>query len=505
MFPLGTTTVIWTATDPAGNAVSCSNTVTVIDNQAPTITCPTNVTVNADLNICFATGVVIGNAVTADNCSVASVTNNAPSVYPVGVTTITWTVVDGSGNTSTCTQTVTVIDNQAPTVNCVADIVVTSVLGSCGHVVTYPTPTVTDNCFVMNMTQSDASGYTSGNLFPVGVTALSYTAVDGLGNTYSCNFTVTVIDDQFPVLTGCPSDITVASGAGTCDVAVNWISPTANDNCPGVQVTTTNAPGSLFGPGTTVVTYQATDNSGNITACSFNVTVVDGNAPIVPVLADVYNSCQVTSLPSPTADDACAGEIIGTTTTIFPITTVGVTPVVWTFNDGSGNISTGIQYIYIDGNVDATVSILDAVTLMANNNNASYQWIDCVTGLDIVGETNQTFEATTNGSYAVVVTENGCPSETSGCFDIKGVGVEDLTFEDLTIYPNPSVGGMFTISYTGKIDKIEVVDLIGRIIAVDTNLENGMVNGSDLASGKYFIRVYSEGNTIAKEVIVVNK
>jgi hypothetical protein len=64
---------------------------------------------------------------------------------------------------------------------------------------------------------------------------------------------------------------------------------------------------------------------------------------------------------------------------------------------------------------------------------------------------------------------------------------------------------MFTISYTGKIDKIEVVDLIGRIIAVDTNLENGMVNGSDLASGKYIIRVYSEGNTIAKEVIVVNK
>jgi hypothetical protein len=73
------------------------------------------------------------------------------------------------------------------------------------------------------------------------------------------------------------------------------------------------------------------------------------------------------------------------------------------------------------------------------------------------------------------------------------------------IFPNPSVGGMFTINYTGKIDKIEVVDMIGRVIAVETNIEEGSVNGSDLASGKYFVRVYSEGQVLAKEVIVVNK
>jgi hypothetical protein len=47
--------------------------------------------------------------------------------------------------------------------------------------------------------------------------------------------------------------------------------------------------------------------------------------------------------------------------------------------------------------------------------------------------------------------------------------------------------------------------MIGRVIAVETNIEEGSVNGSDLASGKYFVRVYSEGQVLAKEVIVVNK
>jgi len=504
LFPLGTTTVIWTATDAAGNTATCSNTVTVLDNQAPTITCPANITVNTDANICFATGVNLGTPVTADNCTVASVTNNAPSVFPLGTTTITWTVVDQAGNTSTCTQTVTVVDNQAPVVVCTSDIVLETVAGSCGRVVNFATPLVVDNCSVISMTQSDASGYTSGDIFPVGTTVISYTAVDGSGNTYTCSFNVTIEDNQHPVLTSCPADITVSSSEGTCDVVVSWVSPTANDNCPGVQLTTTHPSGSLFGPGTTVVTYQAMDNSGNITACSFNVTVLDGNAPIVPVLADVYNSCQVNSLPSPVADDICAGEITGTTTTIFPITTVGIIPVVWTFNDGNGNISTATQYVYIDGDIDATVTIVNDVTLMANNTNATYQWIDCATGNAIPGATNQTFVATVNGDYAVVLTENGCPAETSDCISIRNVGIEDVTFSELSIYPNPSVGGVFTISFDGKIEKIEVVDMIGRLIAVDTNLENGTVNGSELASGKYFVKVYSQGQTIAKEVIVVN-
>jgi hypothetical protein len=504
-FPLGNTTVTWTVTDLAGNSASCAQLVTVEDNEAPTITCPADVTVDTDFNLCIASGVALGTPVASDNCTVASVVNNAPLLFPLGTTTVTWTVTDAAGNASTCTQTVTVEDNQSPTVVCPQNIVLNNVDGSCGRVVIYPTPMVTDNCSIANMVQSDASGYTSGNIFPIGTTTQEYTATDGSGNVLSCSFSVTIVDTQFPTIVGCPADITVASGANSCDVIVTWVTPTATDNCPGVILATTHASGSLFGPGTTLVTYSATDNFGNVTTCSFNVTVVDGNAPTAPELADVYNSCQVNTLPSPVAFDICAGEIVGTTTTIFPITMVGITPVVWTFNDGNGNVTTATQYVYIDGSVDATVSILDAVTLMANNDNATYQWIDCSTGASIPGATSQTFTATANGSYAVIVTEAGCPAVTSDCFNISKVELDQLTVEAITVYPNPSLDGQFQITFSGTIEKVEVLDMLGRLISVPTANENTFIDASQLASGKYMLRVFTEQGVVSKEVIIVNK
>jgi hypothetical protein len=505
-FPLGNTTVTWTATDASGNIATCTQIVTVIDTQLPTITCAPAVTVNNDPGQCTAVVSLIA-PLTADNCSVASVTNNAPTAFPVGTTTITWTVTDGSGNTATCAQSVTVIDNELPTISCVADITVNTVPGNCGRIVNYATPTYVDNCLVAVMVQSDNSGLTSGSWFPVGTTVQEYTMTDQAGNSVTCSFTVTVIDNQAPIITNCPTSMMAYSSDENCNAVAFWGVPVATDNCPsGLTMTSNYAPGAEFALGTYVVTYTAIDNSGNATTCSFTLTAVDTISPTPIELPIVNGGCSV-SLETPKTTDNCSGEIFATTTTSFPVTTVGITPVVWSFTDANGNTTNITQYIEIDGVVDATVSYVDVITLMANNDNptATYQWTNCETGVIIGGATNQTFTPFTNGIYAVVVTEEGCPEAMSSCFEIDAVGVEDLTSEELVIFPNPSVGGMFTINYAGKIDKIEVVDMIGRVIAVETNIENGSVNGSDLASGKYFVRVYSEGQVLAKEVIVVNK
>jgi hypothetical protein len=75
--------------------------------------------------------------VTADNCSVASVVNNfnntanASGTYPLGTTTVLWTVTDASGNTATCSMTVTVVDNVNPTITCPANITVNVDAGTC--------------------------------------------------------------------------------------------------------------------------------------------------------------------------------------------------------------------------------------------------------------------------------------------------------------------------------------------------------------------------------------
>src|SRR5439155_24055343 len=121
--PVGTNAVIWTATDIHGNSGTCTQQVIVVDNQAPTISCPADVTVNTDAGLCTASGVNLGVPASADdNCSVASVVNDAAASYAVGTNAVIWTVTDIHGNSATCTQQVIVVDNQAPTVSCPADV-----------------------------------------------------------------------------------------------------------------------------------------------------------------------------------------------------------------------------------------------------------------------------------------------------------------------------------------------------------------------------------------------
>lgn len=103
-------TVTLTVSDASSNTANCTFDVTIVDTTDPTITCPGNVSVTANATTCTASP-ALGSATTGDNCSVASTVNNAPANFNVGNTTVTWTVTDGSGNTNTCTQQVTVSDN----------------------------------------------------------------------------------------------------------------------------------------------------------------------------------------------------------------------------------------------------------------------------------------------------------------------------------------------------------------------------------------------------------
>jgi hypothetical protein len=111
-----TITRTYRATDACGNTNDCTQTITVHDTTPPSIICPTNRIVGSDAGLCTASGVSLGTPIASDNCGVASVTNNAPAVYPFGDTFVTWTVIDGCGNTNACVQRVTVIDGATPVV-----------------------------------------------------------------------------------------------------------------------------------------------------------------------------------------------------------------------------------------------------------------------------------------------------------------------------------------------------------------------------------------------------
>lgn len=146
VFPLGTTTVIATALNGAGYD-SCSFKVTVRDVQPPVITCPANITRPNAPGQCGAT--VTYAATATDNCTSTVTVTVQPasgSFFPVGTTTVTARATDGSGNTATCSFTVTVNDVEPPVIH---DLAVTPpVLWPPNHKMKVITAdyTSTDNC-----------------------------------------------------------------------------------------------------------------------------------------------------------------------------------------------------------------------------------------------------------------------------------------------------------------------------------------------------------------------
>ncbi|MDD4148925.1 MAG: HYR domain-containing protein [Bacteroidales bacterium] len=231
-YPLGTTTITWTVTDYSGNFATCNQLVTVTDIELPTITCPTNVSVNTDSDNCTASGVILGTPTTDDNCTVASVTNDAPATFPIGTTTVTWTVTDGSGNIATCEQLVTVTDIELPTITCPIAVAVNTDPDNCtASGVILGTPTTDDNCTVASVT-NDAPV-----TFPIGTTTVTWTVEDGSGNIATCEQLVTVTDIELPTIT-CPTDVSVNTDPDNCTASgVILGTPTTDDNCTVASVT----------------------------------------------------------------------------------------------------------------------------------------------------------------------------------------------------------------------------------------------------------------------------
>ena len=118
-----------------------------------------------------------------------------------------------------------------------------------------------------------------------------------------------------PTFTNCPpSDVSMSYTPGVCGAMVTWTPPTASADA--VSVTSNYSPGDWFLPGTTAVIYRAEDASGNVSVCTFNVTVEDEEDPVfdtfpsdVTLNADPNTCTAPHTWAYPTASDNCpAGE-----------------------------------------------------------------------------------------------------------------------------------------------------------------------------------------------------
>ena len=194
-FELGETQITYIATDNAGNTSSCSWSLTVEDTEDPMISCIGDTTVYADANCAFLQLTDGFDPLISDNCPELSAihdyllapNNNtlAGSGFELGTTTITWTLTDAAGNSSSCSYVITVLDTIAPAfVNCPTDtLIIGTDVDNCTAFVNFSTPIAEDNC---DVTVSQITGPTSGSTLDPGFYTVQFLAIDASNNTDTC-------------------------------------------------------------------------------------------------------------------------------------------------------------------------------------------------------------------------------------------------------------------------------------------------------------------------------
>jgi len=215
-----------------------------------------------------------------DACgTVDSITTPAGAIYSATAPTIlTYTATDNSGNSSTCSYTVTVIPNIPPQVtDCPSSPINVDADTLCQGIAFWTAPTFEAACgLTLDTITND---YQSGGLFSFGPTLVNYTATDIHGNVSTCSFEVVVRDVTPPSLI-CPNDTIITPVSG-CSVVVNYTLG-AIDNCDAdLTFICSDTSGAVF-TGITPVICAVLDDAGNVANCAFVVTIADTIAPMFP-------------------------------------------------------------------------------------------------------------------------------------------------------------------------------------------------------------------------------
>ncbi len=473
-FPLGTTTVTWTASDAYGNSTSCTQLVTVTDNEAPVLSCPADVTVSTDPGLCSAT-VSVPLLGISENCTVASVTNDyngggadASGVYPIGVTTVTFTVTDAANFTSSCSFNITVVSNEAPVISLLGPDPLT--LGACSSYTEYGA-TASDNC-EGDLTSAIVIDDSALDLTTVGSYQITYNVFNsgGLAATEVIR-TVNVIDTTAPVLSLVgPNPLTI----GDCSTYTE-LGAVASD-CTGdlsASVVVDNSSVDTSTLGSYTVTYNVTDGSGNAaTQITRTVTVIDINEPLITLAGDnpqVIQACSPYTELGATALDPCSNTDYSADIVIdtsgLDLSTVGSYDVTYNVSDIAGNAA--IEVI-------RTIEVIDTID----------PTINCP-GNIVVG--NDPGQCSAIVSFNVTSGDN-CPGETIVQIDTTGLSSGDafpLGTTTLEFEVTDVVGNTATCSFDITVEDNEAPQIVCQDISVQLDPSTGLasITASEVDNG----------------------
>jgi len=372
----------WTAMDACGNVASCVQLITFADTTPPVIQCPPG----RDLQCGDSTDPAnTGQATATDNCGAVTVSfTDTPTQnctpFP-GVDRL-WRAVDACGNTTTCVQTITIVDTTPPMITCPADVVLEC--GASTDPANTGTPTVSDNCLGTILVDSTDEIVATGPDAGCAGTSITRTwkATDSCGNMATCVQIISFQDTTPPTVT-CPPDRELQCGGDPGPA--NTGSATGADGCSAVTITfaDTPIPANCTGQPGIDRMWTATDACGNTTTCLQHIVFVDTTPPTIVCPPDAVVECGSPSDPDatgrPTASDNCGGTILVDSTDEIVATSpdaecAGTTITrTWTATDPCGNVASCIQIISFQDTTPPTIQCAGDVTVGACNNVVTFQ------------------------------------------------------------------------------------------------------------------------------------
>ena len=457
-FALGDTTVTWTVSDYSGNISTGSQIVTVTDTTAPEISQLENIILEATS--------VNENIVNLDEPSTSDIQEliiykDAPDVFPIGDTLVTWIITDETGNHSIAVQTVTIVDTTVPTLLLPEDMIVEA---------TSLQETLVD---LGQAEADDISGISSivnnsPDAFPLGTTVVTWSATDNHHNTISAEQTITVVDTTVPTIIT-PQDIVREAVNPTLNF-IQLGELVASDSV-GIESISNDKP-IIFQFGSTTVIWTVTDTSGNISQVTQAITVIDTTSPDISAPSDIVAeatdlSNNVVELGEATVYDIMSVEsITNDAPEFFP---VGETTVTWTATDSSGNSSTATQTVTIIDTITPSITAPDSITAEATS--ADFNVVELGEAIyddlvDIGSITNDAPEFFSVGETTVTWTATDSSGNSSTA--TQTVTIIDTAAPELTIPENVTIAA-FSLEKEVDVGVALASDLVDSIPTVTNN------------------------------------
>gem|GEM_PF-3351609 len=336
---------IWLATDCAGNTTLGTQEITVVDTTAPVFA-----GVGDDATIECPAQPVFSEPTASDNCDTeVTITfddKDDRDECGLGSVTRTWTATDNCGNSSQASQTITVEDNVAPTIDGVED----DYTVECPDALVWSEPVAKDDCDANpDLRFEDSSDLDDCGL---GTVTRTWYATDCKGNESSDSQTITIVDTTAPVISGVEASYTIE-----CPEELVWSNPSASDTCDSQPYLNYEDDDKRddCGLGDITRTWTATDCAGNSSTASQTITIVDTTAPVISgVGSGMLIECpELPEFSQPTVSDTCDSAPTLTYEDKDDRDECGLGEIqrTWTATDCAGNVSTATQTIKVEDNV----------------------------------------------------------------------------------------------------------------------------------------------------------